>query len=307
MLKFMLSKTMKEEQIRLSDAEQATMIWHGELGLRENHKLLLEICERTTDEVLKGQIRERIAEDQEAIKQFQCNSENEFYIVITYEEIKGQEMDVNSGFFRTYAEAENFAGNFARTYSEKCTIAKAHFGGDVEGEDCRVAELYFSSKGELKDYYSGEIETICDWELKKRFEEQYITLPNPFRRGDIVEIVGTNTYGVVMSYVDDEDWEQYDARCKAISLEDALMADFSDICVTVETLWGTTFGHVHVYPYQLEYATFEEEDLRGRVLEIASRLVRGKGSIEELLYMLEGNGENCANCTIKNGKQKFNQ
>ncbi len=315
MLSFMLSKTMQkylmENSIRLSDAEQASMIWNSDIDLWEKHELLTRICKDTQDEVLKNQVAERIAEDCEMIEAVKAKTENVIYKLTVYEEDDREYLD--NGYFCSYEAAEKFAKRLAVPFSKKYIISKERLFESEEPEDGdvvtdeylypTVGNLYFSEAGELQGYDSEEREPQFDErQLQERFENRYITLPNPFRRGDIVRIAGTEQYGVVRSYVDDAEWEKYDHMCKASSVDSYPYPEFDSMLITIDLLWGNKFGHEHVYPYQLDYITFDSKDVRGKVLETASCLLRGEGAIEDLFVLLNMHGEEL--CTMYKEKQK---
>ncbi|MBD5083997.1 MAG: hypothetical protein HDT33_02745 [Clostridiales bacterium] len=90
-----------------------------------------------------------------------------------------------------------------------------------------------------------------------RFENQYLELPNPFRRGDIVRVAGcsrSGRRGIVETT--QEEWAHFNQRVK-----DGLYADYFDACVTVEFPTGQGgFSHQHISPLYLERCRPEKED-----------------------------------------------
>lgn len=54
--------------------------------------------------------------------------------------------------------------------------------------------------------------------------------------------------------------------------------------ITVEILKGDIFYHEHINPACLEYLWLEDEP-RKEALESASRVLKGKGSLDELFWI----------------------
>ena len=125
---------------------------------------------------------------------------------------------------------------------------------------------------------------------------RYVSVPHPFRRGDIVvcyascpaftnsgEHKGKYEIGIMRSFSDDEDWTDWDndvkTRLKSVT-------DFSDVSTTVEFLYPDgSFSHEHPNPMELEFArdvegALLEDTPKTDYLEVASDLMKGDGSIE---------------------------
>ena len=125
---------------------------------------------------------------------------------------------------------------------------------------------------------------------------RYVSVPHPFRRGDIVvcydsypaftnsvERKGEYEIGIMRSFSDDEDWTDWDndvkTRLKSVT-------DFSDVSTTVEFLYPDgSFSHKHPNPMELEFArdvegALPEDTPKTDYLEVASDLMKGDGSIE---------------------------
>lgn len=127
---------------------------------------------------------------------------------------------------------------------------------------------------------------------KPSYRHDYVTIPYPFRSGDLVYVIGEESrIGVFASAKDDSTFFELDVRIRAY-------ADWSDSgCSRVEFLEKNgIFRHEHPYVYNLEYAKFpeesEEEKLKTRkdnpykcALETASELLRGTDSSIECLQM----------------------
>ena len=137
-----------------------------------------------------------------------------------------------------------------------------------------------------------------DDEFESLFKHgRYVSVPHPFRRGDIVAAYGfAGIYeprkhegryelGIMRGPDSDEDWADWDKR-----VHEKLMhiVDFSDVCTTVEFLQNDgSFSHEHPNPMELEFAFDVENALpddtpKTTYLKVASELMAGKGSIELL-------------------------
>ena len=119
---------------------------------------------------------------------------------------------------------------------------------------------------------------------------RYVSLPHPFRRGDIVAFVHNkdkwgDSYdlGIMRSFDDDNAWTSWDSDVQK-RLKD--ITDFSDVATTVEFLMEDgIFSHNHPNPMELEFAKdipglLLEDSLRTSYLQVASDLIKGEGSLE---------------------------
>lgn len=132
---------------------------------------------------------------------------------------------------------------------------------------------------------------------------RYVSVPHPFRRGDIVVCYDsypafTNSgehkdkyeIGIMRSFSDDEDWADWDNDVKT-KLKS--VTDFSDVSTTVEFLYPDgSFSHEHPNPMELEFArdvegALPEDTPKTDYLEVASDLMKGDGSIELLQMYCE--------------------
>lgn len=128
------------------------------------------------------------------------------------------------------------------------------------------------------------------------YEADYVTIPFPFRSGDLVHVIGNEEQiGVFCSCKDDEDFFELDMRIKDF-------ADWSDSGITrVEFLYPDgRFSHEHPYCFDLEPVAFPKDSIKGdpykTALTIASELIRGTNSSIECLQMY------CKDYAEKNAK-----
>lgn len=128
-------------------------------------------------------------------------------------------------------------------------------------------------------------------EEEPSYENDYVTIPFPFRSGDLVYCIGEeNRVGVFCSCKDDEDFFELDNRIKNL-------ADWIDAGSTRVEFLGSDgkFCHEHPYAYNLEYAQLPDDSEKEtqtikdnpykNVLLIASELIRGTNSSIECLQM----------------------
>ena len=119
------------------------------------------------------------------------------------------------------------------------------------------------------------------------YENDYVTIPHPFRSGDLVYVIGDEKLaGVFCSCKDDKDFDDWDKKERG-KLKDCV--DWSDSGGTrVEFLYQDgSFSHEHPSAYDLEYARLpdEKDNPYNNALQIASELIRGTNSSIECLQI----------------------
>ena len=121
------------------------------------------------------------------------------------------------------------------------------------------------------------------------YEGDYVTIPFPFRSGDLVHVIGNEEQiGVFCSCKDDKDFEEWN---KTINEKLSDTADWSDSGITrVEFLYPDgRFSHDHPYCFDLEPVDFPKDSINGdpykTALTIASELIRGTNNSIEYLQM----------------------
>lgn len=126
-------------------------------------------------------------------------------------------------------------------------------------------------------------------EEEPAYENDYVSIPFPFRSGDLVYCIGEeNRVGVFCSCKDDEDFYELDKRIKNYS-------NWIDAGSTRVEFLGSDgkFSHEHPYAYNLEYAQLPDDSEKEpqtikdnpykNALLIASELIRGTNSSIECL------------------------
>lgn len=259
-----------------TDFQKATLIWNmPDKNWEQRIDALKELAAETEDEVLKGQIWERITYEVMALREFKDNTNGRYVYVV-------EENDTYSsdcGFFAEYDLAMEYLKKYSKENEVSCTLRKQLIVRDeedlrvkrrcgmnpnlfadvpmVQWEDYTgsdVASIHFEMDGRIKNIWSEEMTEEQEQEVseyrKERFEYHFMKIPFEGRKGTIVKD-GTGTYGVLIS--DTEEWENYMQRIE----EQNLYVDFSDVQVMVcylteQGIWV----HEHVNPLYLEIGCY---------------------------------------------------
>lgn len=285
-------KYILENNIRLTDWDVASLIYNNaQLDHEEKMEALQFVEEKTADEILKTQIKECISRYKIYLKEFCKSNGNSYYQLSTWYEGRY----IEEGIYLDY-EAAYLAG---MEEGEGFKITKEAFAcKEKKGENAGVfGSIEFHADGTMGKlgwlYGAGRDDDIND-SSKTRFEGRGINLPLCFKCGDIVKIMGTETYGIVWAPCNPEE----EAKMRRL----AGAGDYSDFQVPVDTIFDgkkylTVFDHEHISPAQLEYANLKEDDTRKGFLEYMEKTMyrsslfngtgRDKGRIPEVLARIE--------------------
>lgn len=296
-----VKKYIKDNNITFTDFEKAALIFNAyNVPKEEIHTALKGIMKDTKDDNLKKQIAERLEEDEKILKIIQTGGDDAIYQLWAYEPEDEDYLD--EGFYATFEAAKKFSAKFHHAY--KIEKMKLLFGdeeddGNYVNEDYispLMGEVHYDEKGKIIFFYSNEYEEnqLCEMFNYERFEVKYISFRHPFRQGDIVKNIANGERGVVRTFVDDADWEEYDDWNKKNSPS---YSAFSDAQVVVEILLPNgEFSHDHIEPWLLEYDEMQSVEwrdicdkgnLEGEALILAGQLIKGEGSIELLQMVTE--------------------
>lgn len=223
-----------------------------------------------------------------------------------------REMAMEKELFNTYSDAEFYEIFFASgddgeeerlspfsTMADAFRAMEAAHGGNVKAP-CRIEKRYI---GNPQNYVVGVFrdaprdtpqlvslasplfdQPFAEW--KRSFEGAYVSVPHPFRSGDLVAVIGgaAHDVGVFASCIDDADWERQEARLCGMG---AGGADATDIAGTRVEFLGDDgrFTHDHPDARFLEYAGLPDGDPRKPALEVAAELLRGKNCSIEVLQL----------------------
>ena len=275
----------REQGITFTDLQQATIIWNSSLPRPEILDALREIASTTTDEVLKEQIRERLAAEAENERIFLENDGCYFFIFIP-----DDEDEWGSRYFSTLDAAIAYGKDHSK---ETFQIRKESFTDKFDGSAANndSDKMYVGGQAQ---YTKGGVLLECAYYTEgisfshphpSRFEDAYIPLQNPFEFGDIVKIAGDSRLAIV--HVSQEAWKRALERNTNGSRE--ISPNYDNINLTVEFLDGGEMYHGHLPILCLEKIDQWDDKLEWDVLQAASQLMKGTGSLEDFLYYYHQN------------------
>ncbi len=296
MIKLPMSDFMQnyyqEKGITFTDLEKATILWNSVFPLPKAEILsaLKEIADTTADKALQTQIKERLYAERETEQRFQGNDGRCFFICTSSDE--GPKEEWGSYYFAALEAAKAYGkeesqGIFKiekKIFEDCCTDDDSDETDAVEG--C----AWYTKDGEMIHCasfpYMFGISGSLDYGKSSRFEDAYIPLQNPFETGDIVRIVGDSRPAIVQ-----ESREQW-YRLLEQNIKDprGYYPTFEDNCLRVEFLRedGEMF-HEHPHILSLEKIDQWEDELEWELLQAVSRLIKGKGEMDDFLYCYHKN------------------
>lgn len=277
----------REQGITFTDSQQATIIWNSDLPKSEILDALREIASTTMDEMLKEQIRERLAAEAENERIFLENDGSYFFIFIP-----DDEDEWGNRYFSTLDAAIAYGKDHSK---ETFQIRKESFADKFDGSAANDnsdatyigGQAQYTKGGVLLECacYTEETSISFSHPHQSRFEDAYIPLQNPFELGDIVKIVGDSRPAIVE--VSQEDWKRSLERNTNGSRE--IPPSYDNISLTVEFLDGGEMYHGHPPILWLEKIDQWDDKLEWDVLQEASRLMKGTGSLENFRYYYHQN------------------
>jgi hypothetical protein len=251
-----MNKYLRDKK-EFTDREMATLIWNAPNTTLNNRLASLEVLERrTSDEILKEQIMDRVSYEKKAYMLF-CTIDKGYVYVLCDE--KGDDC----GFFANAALAEQIGIRNAKEWKEKYFRVEKQriFSGENGSQIYRVwddsytSDVRYDSDGDILEIYSKEMSDEDNERVDKkreRFEYQFFEIPFAMEAGSIVKILDQYDYGeyAVLDHGEDE-WNKYMEKMARINKTGGV--DFSDIQIVVWTL-GTDgiWRHRHVNPLYLE-------------------------------------------------------
>lgn len=198
----------REQGITFTDSQQATIIWNSDLPMPEILDALREIASTTTDEVLKEQIRERLAAEAENKRIFLENDGRYFFIFVP-----DGENEWESRYFSTLDAAIAYGKDHSKeTFQIRKESFTDKFDGSAANNDSDKmyvgGQAQYTKGGVLLECacYTEETSINFSHPYQSRFEDAYIPLQSPFELGDIVKIAGDSRPAIVE--VSQEDWKR---------------------------------------------------------------------------------------------------
>lgn len=275
----------QSHNVSFTDFQQSTIIWNSDLPKSEILDALREIASTTMDEVLKEQIRERLAAEAENERIFLENDGRYFFIFVPDDEDEWE-----SCYFSTLDAAIAYGKDHSKeTFQIRKESFADKFDGSVANNDSDKmytgGQARYTKGGVLLEYAYYTEGISFSHPHPSRFEDAYIPLQNPFELGDIVKIVGGSRPAIVE--VSQEDWKRGLERNTNGSRK--IPPNYDNIGLTVEFLDGGEMYHGHLPILCLEKIDQWADKLEWDVLQAASQLVKGTGSLEDFLYYYHQN------------------
>ena len=279
-------KYMEKNGKNLSDFDKAALAWHHpEMLFRERTEALKGIMDTTCDAKLAGQIQERLTYAQNCLNTFFDRKEGMLYDFCAYSE-ESQEWE-SYGYYTSGEAAYSYARKLrSRFHIRKYRMIEKADDAERQNPDSEespiVSALYYDKEGELSTYFSNE--AVWNGELTEedagRFENCYVDILYPFRKGDLVREVGSGEIGVAETEKDDEEYEASRLRLTERQKQ-GYCWEYDDSYIVIEYVDEKgRFSHRHVPAAQVEYAEPDEENPKMEVLRHASWLLKGEGSID---------------------------
>ena len=277
----------------LSDFDKAALAWHHpDMRFRERTATLKKIMEATQDRELSGQIQERLAHDRKCRETFFEKREGRVFTFCAYSE-EDREWE-SYGYYATGELAYDYGKKSGgRFHLEKYQLIQGSEDTKGTGIDIKespmVSALYYDEKGELDTYFSTEIEWAgkLEEDTPGRFENSYVDILYPFRRGDLVRKTGSTEVGVAETERDDAEYEKNRVKW-ARRREMGCCNEYDGTYIVIEYMDAQgRFSHTHVPAAEVEYAKLDENDPKGEALQHASWLLKGEGSIDAFQMVCE--------------------
>ena len=237
--------------------------------------------------MLKEQIRERLATQAENERIFLENDGSYFFIFVP-----DDESEWGNRYFSTLDAAIVYGKDHSK---ETFQIRKESFADKLDGSAVNndSDKMYIGGQARYTkdgvflecECYTEETSISFSHPYQSRFEDAYIPLQNPFELGDIVKMAGDSRPAIVE--VSQEAWKRALERNTNGSRE--IPPSYDNISLTVEFLDGVEMYHGHLPILWLEKIDQWDDKLEWDVLQEASRLMKGTGSLENFLYYYHQN------------------
>ncbi len=148
-----------------NDFECAIVIYNSDWNLNEKHQALTEILENTKDEVLRGQIQDRIERDKGCITKIKFMPGN---LIIKLEVWEAMDSEYQfAGYFETFALAEGYASGCGRKCKiEVFELEKAVAWNEDNWGESEIAYVLYDEQGEITYYWTETCTETKDLECK---------------------------------------------------------------------------------------------------------------------------------------------
>ncbi|HHU17129.1 MAG TPA: hypothetical protein GXZ70_02720 [Clostridiales bacterium] len=272
--------------------------------MNEIEQALEELAKSSKDRELVKQIYERLEYNKRRLDTFINNRNGYIFHLTGVRNVNCQTdmRDIDLGYFKSHEIAKKWGLKFLETFSVKKvrllsendnpkSLCSENYlawdAGMVLGEIC------YDIEGNILGFWCNELgETpveIFTTENRGRFEHAYIDIPYPFRTGDIVRVVDSESsveFGIVTCERTEVEYQAKREKLNNLNLNGVV--DFTDCAVTVNFInKNGNFNHDHINPLRLEYAKVSDDIPHKEALECARDVLIGKGDLEAFLCACE--------------------
>lgn len=292
-------KHLAEINYVFTDLERAALLYHTVEDKEEIWERLEELKGSIKDTKLKIQIEERIRYEKKCRDAFMDNDSRDYIYTVSYEEdgiewVLGHFLDaglaIGCGKKSCREKKLPFEVNKYQIIQDSVTISDAY-------EETMCGRLRYSAEGNLISVGFWELQEGEEKAVQEKdcFEDAFISVPGPFRRGDVVSLMGSDRVGVVET--DSAQWEEFVKKAQ----EKGIAFDWFDASLTVCFITEDgRFSHAHINPIWLEYATKQQQEGNEEVLKMASLFLKGETGLESFLMVYHHNLEEKKAERIKN-------
>lgn len=265
-----------------TDEQKAVLLVHGDLSLKEQCSRLRALQESTADQSLKERIAKYLNSEDLRFQAFKVNSDKAYIYIL---KVKEGNIPYPGILPDEYFFDLDLAYRCGRETNLPFMIEKypVEVPGIGSPRSLFTNFLEFDEDGEAV-YFYGAVQD--DYGESEDFND-FIEVPNPFEKGDIVRIVGTERYGIVsQKLLKKREFAKYENR-----MQQRMDWDFSDVQIRVEFLCEDgSFSHDHVIPLRLERYQpekfWDKRNTMDKLLLQASHICRGEGSLEMLSSLI---------------------
>lgn len=272
---------IKEKSVEFSLQDEATLVYLSKLDYDVKIAFLKKIAENCIDDnkKLKEEIDARVAKMYSVKNKFFAQEENVvFKVAMHYNYDSDHSWETENLIFSKIDDAKNYLkkeiqeDNFLEEAPTKLRITKTYI--DTNPVECIFAE--FDIDFNLKNVDTVSIKGFE--ESSTDFTYNFVEIPYPFRRGDLVKDINTNKIYVVTFPKDDADYNEMVENNKQLDLS------AFDIGIYIEKLDKNRFTKSYVFPTQLEFVDLDEieniDEAEKDYLNSISRLLKGEESLE---------------------------
>lgn len=273
----------KKHNAAFTDSERATIFWNSCLPLAEKLEALREIHDATNDEILKTQIKERLAFEAVTEELFMSRDSDYVHLVIL-----DDSNDVDRVFSSVNAAIAYGKEECDESFRIDKEILDDQLAPDADEATMLGGRAEFKKNGTLIScscYNSRGYEgVLLNAVVPESFEEAYIPVLNPFEYGDIVRIIGDSRPAIVVT-----SQELWNASTERIKSSPFPMNYYSND-LTVEFLYPDgEFLHGHPDIFSLEKIEQWDDEEEWKLLQSISELMKGKGWIEPVIEHYQAN------------------